>query len=680
GSGKYGALGATVAAALLDREARSASLDADPAHGRLREPLLKVLHVLRALEATPRYGQPLELASLHTKIGQMAMYSPTVFNFYLPEFSPAGPLRAGGLTSPEAELATGPFLIGFFNGMNSLLTYGLSSCTWGFGGSVAYQTATGTRGTCWQDDSSDTTFGWVPVAGADDSAGLVDELDLLLTGGRLSARNRDEIVRAHRDTRAEGDAKALRAAQFLVTAASEFHATNANAPAAAPRAPAASIETQGRAYKAIVVLFLSGGADTWNLVVPHSDCASESVNGVDVNLRESYDAARGQAATAAESVHQIDVPAGTQPCGKFGVHEKLPIVASLYNAGDAAFVANVGTLVEPLTKQEFIKKTKRRPPSLFAHNTQVATTQDVHAGGGKTKGVLGRVVEALVSQPEPDRTAPYSLRGNVKILDGSWQPDILNKNGIVRFARYSQYGGSMTNMSRAASASAYAETYSALLDTALTRSETLSEILLKPEYASTTEWPDKAELAEGDILTEQFEQVARVIKARNDEGLQTERDVFFVNLDGFDTHSNMHETLAAKFDIINTAISHFHAEMVDNGTWDNVAILSQSDFGRTLRSNGAGTDHAWASHHFLVGGSVQGRQIHGSYPTRLDDDSPLCIRTGGRFLPTTPWEGVWYGLAEWFGVVPEKMGEVLPNLANFEGSGSLLSKEAMFNN
>merc|ERR1711960_16203 len=118
----------------------------------------------------------------------------------------------------------------------------------------------------------------------------------------------------------------------------------------------------------------------------------------------------------------------------------------MYNAGDAAFVANVGTLVEPLTKAEFNKKTKKRPPSLFAHNTQVATTQDVHAGGGKTKGVLGRVVEAPASQPDPYRAAPYSLKGNVKILDGAWQPDILNKNGIVRFAGYSQYGEPMTNM------------------------------------------------------------------------------------------------------------------------------------------------------------------------------------------------------------------------------------------
>ena len=151
-----------------------------------------------------------------------------------------------------------------------------------------------------------------------------------------------------------------------------------------------------------MVLFLAGGADTWNLVVPVAGCGAH-------DLHAKYEAARGAAAVAKESLHAIDVPAGTQPCTTFGVHEKLPAVASLYAAGDAAFVANVGTLVEPLSKHEFNKKTKARPASLFAHNTQVATTQDGHAGGGKTKGVLGRVVEALASQPAPFHTRAYSL-------------------------------------------------------------------------------------------------------------------------------------------------------------------------------------------------------------------------------------------------------------------------------
>jgi cullin-associated NEDD8-dissociated protein 1 len=118
---------------MLDREAREPLVDLDPAHGQLREPILKVLHVMRAMQFVPKDGREIQLANMNEKIGQMAFSSPGVFNYYLPEYRPQGVIEAANLVSPEAQLATAPFLIGYLNGMASLINYGLTDCERGFG-------------------------------------------------------------------------------------------------------------------------------------------------------------------------------------------------------------------------------------------------------------------------------------------------------------------------------------------------------------------------------------------------------------------------------------------------------------------------------------------------------------------------------------------------------------------
>ena len=99
--------------------------------------------------------------------------------------------------------------------------------------------------------------------------------------------------------------------------------------------------------------------------------------------------------------------------------------------------------------------------------------------------------------------------------------------------------------------------------------------------------------------------------------------------------------------------------------WDNTVLVTSSDFGRTYRSNGAGTDHAWGGNYFAIGGAVNGSQIFGDFPSSFVESSDVVISRNGRIIPTTPWESVWYGLAEWFAVPPASMAEVLPNVDNF---------------
>ena len=148
-------------------------------------------------------------------------------------------------------------------------------------------------------------------------------------------------------------------------AAPEFHATNHLTPTDEARQEAAKVTSMGRPYKAIVVLFLNGGADTYNLIVPHSNCAAS-------DLYAEYEAVRGPAiALPKEKLLPFNVSAGSQPCSTFGLHPELPALHDLYLSGEASFVANVGALVQPVTKDTW-RKTKDMPNSLFAHNAQQA--------------------------------------------------------------------------------------------------------------------------------------------------------------------------------------------------------------------------------------------------------------------------------------------------------------------
>lgn len=172
-------------------------------------------------------------------------------------------------------------------------------------------------------------------------------------------------------------------------------------------------------------------------------------------------------------------------------------------------------------------------------------------------------------------------------------------------------------------------------------------------------------------LASQFQIIAKLIAARGDLG--TERQVFFAQIGGFDTHSDVGDVLDAKMKEINEALTPLVAELGGGeegrdglGVWEDVAILTASDFGRTLTSNGKGSDHAWAGHHLLLGGGLDGKKIVGEYPADLTEDGELNIGRG-RLVPTMPWEGVWHAVSQWFGVDDDStLRGVLPNLWRFQ--------------
>ena len=237
GSGSYGDLGATVAAVLLDREARATTLDADPAHGVLREPLLLVHHVMRSLEFVSADGREVEMPQIEQDIGMEAHKSPSVFNFYQPDYSPSGALSDAGLYAPEAGLATAPLIIGLLNGLSSLVDYGLSNCASGFGRTCA---------------SSQLRKKYLVTDGqlefapqGENTSAVVSELDLLLTSGRLNQRSTAVITEAYRSympwENSGNAARALKMAQKLFFATAEFRTTNLHVLTGAARPTAPSV-------------------------------------------------------------------------------------------------------------------------------------------------------------------------------------------------------------------------------------------------------------------------------------------------------------------------------------------------------------------------------------------------------------------------------------------------------
>jgi cullin-associated NEDD8-dissociated protein 1 len=695
-SGRYGDLGAAVAAVLLDREARSASLDADPTHGKLLEPLLKVLHVMRAMEYTPNDGREVVLSSMEGKVGMAPFMSPSVFNYYVSDFQSAGPVEDAALVSPEAQLSTTPLMVGYLNGISSLIDHGLTSCYSGFGVSAQKPARKCSGMQVRSGETQRNADGVLAFAPTSTTAhAVVNELDLLLTAGRLTENTKRVIASAYTATLESGGSQsaALKKAQKLAVITPEFHATNRNVKTHPRRKPEAEQVSHNRPFKAIVVITLNGGCDSFNLLVPHSGCTSTG-GGAAHDLYAEYKTTRTNIALEKAELLQVDSPAGaasagttTQPCTKFGLHPSLKFLQEMYTAGKSAWVANIGALVEPTTPTQFAKKTVRLPPSLFAHNVQQRVMHNVHAQYTSAHGVLGRAITSLTSsgnEAAPYRSELFSLMGNTKLLEGAPRtPVVINdKRGIAQYKGDDQTIDELTNLTQPTMSSAFSESYAQNLGSLLSsmKGVSLGELLSTTTLDTGSEF-DAQYKASSDAgvwnggLSLQLKQVANVLKRQSE--LDLERAAFAVKLGGFDTHDDGEGELKILMTDVDESLKVFVKELKAQGLWENVTIVTVSDFGRTLSSNGKGSDHAWGGNHFLLGGSVNGGRIFGTFPPSLALDSELMITKRGSVLPTTSWEGMWKGLVEWLGVEDQQMATVLPNLANFPAE-DVISGAQMF--
>jgi len=586
-------------------------------------------------------------------------------------------------------LSTMPLFIKYLNGIRSLVDYGLTTCNYGFADNII----DGTSRKCTPahkangdtDKTADGKLTFVPSS--TDADLVVSELDLLLTSGRLSSNTKAVASSAYGATILDGGSHldALKKTQKLILASPEFHTTNHNVDTKTTRPATPDSASLGRPFKALIVISLEGGCDSWSLLVPHSGCKDSS--GLNKDFFEEYKTTRTNIAHKKSDVLEVESAEGRQPCTTFGLHPRLEFLQEMYKAGKSAWVANVGSLVEPTTEQQFRDKSVKLPPSLFAHNIQQRLMHNVHAQYSAATGILGRAMAALsgTDNKNGNLAAPYSsqlfsLVGNTKLLEGSPRPPAMinEKTGIERYAD-SGLMAALANITRPVSTSLFAESFAQSAESSLATSERLGVLLTNTEVDTSTAFDNQAAAAKDsgvprNGLSLQLNQVAKVLKLRSE--LNLERAGFALKLGGFDTHTDVGGTLSALMTDIDESLKIFKDELEAQNLWENVTIVTVSDFGRTLSSNGGGTDHAWGGNHFLLGGALKGGQILGKFPASfLKGDEVLTNR--GAMIPTTSWEGLWKGLVEWFGVEEQHMSTVLPNLDNFP-SEQLISREQMF--
>ena len=428
-------------------------------------------------------------------------------------------------------------------------------------------------------------------------------------------------------------------------------------------------------YRAIVCLFLSGGNDSFNMLSPYSGPSSTHANS-----RTEYVNSRGNLALDLEDLHQIH-PTNT-PGRTFGVHPSMPNLAARFEAGDAAFVANVGTLIEPVfNRGEVIAASKRLPLGLYSHSDQIEQWQTSVPQSRTGIGWAGRMMD-LIKSINPGQAVSMNIS-----IDGSnvFQSGITGAEYAVSAGDNNGVGGgatalsgykagydtnsTFTNAASTAVDSMLAQQYSHLLQETFQKKRREAQQAYDMYAAATAPaLPAAATFSNDNPLSRQLRQVAKAIMGRN--GLQAVRQTFFVQRGGWDHHS---ETLALQNGMlaeVDEAIGEFWQALVALGIQDQVVLFTASDFGRTLTSNDRGSDHAWGGNHFVMGGSVGGRKIYGQYPSlALNPESGTELNpldTGrGRLIPTTSCDEYFAELALWLGVPPSSLSLVLPNVGNF---------------
>jgi uncharacterized protein (DUF1501 family) len=428
-------------------------------------------------------------------------------------------------------------------------------------------------------------------------------------------------------------------------------------------------------YRAIVCLFLAGGNDSYNMLSPFSGPSSTHANS-----RTEYVNSRGNLALPLTGLHEIH-PTNT-PGRTFAVHPSMPNLAARFEASDAAFVANVGTLIEPVfNRGEVIAATKRLPLGLYSHSDQIEQWQTSVPQSRSGIGWAGRMMD-LIKDINPGQEVSMNIS-----IDGSnvFQSGVTGAEYAVNAGYNDGSGGgatpltgyqasyeanqTFTNAAGNAVDSMLAQQYSHLLqDTFQKKRRVAQEAYAKYAAATAPALPPSATFDNDNPLSRQLRQVAKAIMGRNLLGAV--RQTFFVQLGGWDHHSDTLPQQLGMLGTVDEAIGEFWQALVALGIENQVVLFTASDFGRTLTSNARGSDHAWGGNHFVLGGSVGGKKVYGQYPSlALNPDSGSEVNpldTGrGRLIPTTSCDEYFAELALWLGVPPSSLHLVLPNVGNF---------------
>ncbi|MEZ5458353.1 MAG: DUF1501 domain-containing protein [Steroidobacteraceae bacterium] len=415
-------------------------------------------------------------------------------------------------------------------------------------------------------------------------------------------------------------------------------------------------------YKAMVCLFLFGGNDSWNMLVPNSTAEYNA-----------YFAARGGGTASSLAIDRSALlpinPLTPDPTGAtYGLHPSMAGMQTLFNSGRAAVVANVGPLIRPTTKAQYQNAASSGhalPPQLFSHNDQQDQWHSLRGRAIMKSGWGGRVADVLNAQAGSQQLPiNVSLAGQTFFQAGDVAtPYVMGATGANTFAGFGTgrvAAGRRTAFEAIANANydtIYERGFAAVQRRAVQYADTVNAALATAR--------DFAALPNSGVqlspLQTQLRTVAKMIDVRS--RLSMSRQIFFVSTGGFDSHDNQNDDQPGLLGNVSASIASFYAALQEMGLENSVTLFTQSDFGRTLTSNGDGSDHAWGGVQFVVGGAVLGQQVYGQYPL-LSINGPDDVG-GGRIIPTTSSDQYAATLARWFGVQDSNLPLVAPSIGNF---------------
>jgi uncharacterized protein (DUF1501 family) len=415
----------------------------------------------------------------------------------------------------------------------------------------------------------------------------------------------------------------------------------------------------GTDHKALVCLFLYGGNDANNLLVP-----------METTAYNNYQRDRGILAIPREDLLPLSLP---QDDGRqFGFHPAMQPLQQAFNAGNMAVLCNVGTLVAPVTKAEYRSGGAALPPHLFSHNDQQVQWQTSVPDSPRKVGWGGRLADLIHSLNTGNQVsmnvslagANFFQAGN-EVLQYHMTPS--GSIGLSqRDATWSprpQHYAAMDEVLAKSYGHLFEQEYASVTQRAID-----SDVFLKTVLADIPDYTDRfSNSLDEDLqlnrVAAQLHMILRMIQARSALGMR--RQIFFAGLGGFDTHDAQLEDHHALLAQLSGALADFHQATEDLGIANQVTTFTASDFNRTYNSNGKGSDHAWGSHHLVVGGAVQGGRLYGEMP-ELAISGPDDTGTRGSWNPTMSTDEMSATLARWFGVAETDLPLVLPNIHRFD--------------
>ena len=400
-------------------------------------------------------------------------------------------------------------------------------------------------------------------------------------------------------------------------------------------------------YRALVCVYLEGGCDGFSLMVPmgsyeHGEFAS----------------ARGSLAIPHNQL--LGLAGGSSP---IGLHPNAASLQPLYDEGKLAMIANIGTLIEPTTLEQYENNAVDLPAQLFSHSDQSIQWQQLQGRDRAKDGWGAKAADYLSGFQERDYLTSISLAGSNYWQSGPGQrPFSLTESGVLEYQGMDD--GSDWQQPRR-------EAFERVLD--LPRRHVFSRAyadLQKRAISVTTELGQVLESNAGlftdqpvgNGLADKLSMVAQLIAAQEQLGLR--RQIYYVSMGGFDVHDNQSRELPELFQELADALSFFQNKIDEIGKGPNVTTFTASDFGRSLLSNGDGTDHGWGNHLMAMGGAVNGGAIYGTLPS-LGVEGPDSVHRG-RILPTTSASQYAATLLRWLGLTESELLDVLPNIHNFD--------------